>query len=730
MSKERIKRIVSIAVPVLFMGVVVFCVCYYHNVYRQPEEAAQDNHVTIEDREPQEEAQQQDTSEETEANQYDDEGYLDIRAGLTGMGDAESVKLYVQNDTCYFFLPAYADAGQIVWQFDEERYEVLLDGQAVRDGDRLEMTGISNTVYEARTDGTAAETDETKTETGGTKTETDETKTETDGAAVGTADEEQERTLQIRRQTDADTVEYKLRVMKSESLPAIFIDTDSQAMTYLEQDKEHEETGSFVCISAAGEKDSGGVLDKISGRGYSSFSAAKKSYTITLEEAQPVLGMSSACKWVLQANALDLTRMRNKTVYDMAKDMGVPYAVDSAYVDLYFNGEYAGNYLVCEKIEASPNRMDIGEDYLLEGIFASRSEEEIDCFRSEAGWYEVKNPEEVTEEDLEFLADYMDRIVELIEGCDTEEAYKNLQQYIDIESFAQMYLLDELTNEPDLNRASTFYFIRQEGDDRKLYAGPVWDYDRSLGNVEGAKYDNLTCLSPGLGEKLFACKYFRMYVTERFAGQYEQIIRQYLENRIPDYSEYIRASIAMDGIRWGSQENNSYVNTNPVYSTFDDAVRYMTYYLNARYELIRGYLYEPDRYHQIEFVNTGSKVEYDSRRYWIVDGETVPEEVTAYLEEIFQCNGWTFADGRRCQVNRPVFGDMKVYSYVDQSKLEETQTQTEAQEEQEQVNAGYSKRFVFFCMMASAGAAGVCGIALGWLAHRMRSKKKDKSRKE
>lgn len=681
MRKELIQRIISIAIIVLFIGVILFCVYYYNRYYAKPEEAGQDNSVMIEDGTQTEEEKQQEASgaeeEKTEEYSYDFEGYLDISAAVASEAGTRNIKLYIQQDMCYFFLPSYAAAGQAVWQFDEEKYGITLDGQKIKSGDALAW--------------------------------------------------EEKQLICISRMPDEQSVEYKLNVMKSEVIPAMYIDTDSQAMTYLEQDKEHEETGSFQCIGDAGEIDSEGKLSKISGRGYSSFNAKKKSYTITTQEEQNVLGMGSAYKWVLQANAYDLTRMRNKIAYDMAKDIGVPYAVDSGYVDVYFNGEYAGNYLLCEKIEAAHNRVDIGDAYLLEAIFASRSEEEIDFIQGNAGWYEVKNPEEITEEDLEFLKTYMDHIVEVIEGCETEEEYQQLQQYIDIDSFAQMYILDELTNEPDLNRASTFYFILDEGASRKLYAGPVWDYDRSMGNVEGAKYEYLTCLSPGLGEKLFECEYFRRDVTERFSAQYETVIAYYLEHAVADYVEMIRASIEMDEIRWGSSKNNTYMNFNAQYTTFDDAVRYLMYYLDTRYQLIQGYLYEPDQYHQIEFVNSGSRQEYDSRRYWLKDGEKVPEEVMMYLQEIFSCDGWAYEDGRHCQINRPVFTDMKVYSYVDESESAEIEPEPEAMEPE---SSGYSKRFVLFCMFVSAIGAGVCGIVLGWLVQIIRYKRKEKSREQ
>ncbi len=50
------------------------------------------------------------------------------------------------------------------------------------------------------------------------------------------------------------------------------------------------------------------------------------------------------------------------------------------------------------------------------------------------------------------------------------------ERYIDLDSFAAMYLMDLITNEVDANDYSTFYYILQG----KIYAGPAWDYDRAV----------------------------------------------------------------------------------------------------------------------------------------------------------------------------------------------------------------------------------------------------------
>ncbi len=51
--------------------------------------------------------------------------------------------------------------------------------------------------------------------------------------------------------------------------------------------------------------------------------------------------------------------MRNQLAFHLADQLGMPYVPDSAYVDLWINGDYRGTYLVCEKVEIGSSRVDL-----------------------------------------------------------------------------------------------------------------------------------------------------------------------------------------------------------------------------------------------------------------------------------------------------------------------------------------------------------------------------------
>ncbi|MBO4391096.1 MAG: CotH kinase family protein [Lachnospiraceae bacterium] len=97
---------------------------------------------------------------------------------------------------------------------------------------------------------------------------------------------------------------------------------------------------------------------QIKGRGNSSFLWAKKSFRLKLGKKSDLFGMGSNKNWVLISSYMDQCMLRNKTAYDMAKEMGLE-SMDCVWVDVVLNGEYYGNYLLCEQIRVDENRINI-----------------------------------------------------------------------------------------------------------------------------------------------------------------------------------------------------------------------------------------------------------------------------------------------------------------------------------------------------------------------------------
>lgn len=101
--------------------------------------------------------------------------------------------------------------------------------------------------------------------------------------------------------------------MQSANIPAMYIDTRSGNMDYIHEDKENEEPGALRLYTSNGAANYHGELEKIHGRGNSTWMyGTKKPYNLELAVEADLLEMGSAKKWILLANESDPTHLRNK----------------------------------------------------------------------------------------------------------------------------------------------------------------------------------------------------------------------------------------------------------------------------------------------------------------------------------------------------------------------------------------------------------------------------------
>ena len=97
---------------------------------------------------------------------------------------------------------------------------------------------------------------------------------------------------------------------------------------------------------------------EIKGRGSSTWGFPKKPYKIKLDKKTSIFGMGKNKHWVLLANYADKSLIRNYTANSLAQGLG-ELAMDSVFVDVVMNGEYCGNYQLCEHVRIDENRVDI-----------------------------------------------------------------------------------------------------------------------------------------------------------------------------------------------------------------------------------------------------------------------------------------------------------------------------------------------------------------------------------
>ena len=102
---------------------------------------------------------------------------------------------------------------------------------------------------------------------------------------------------------------------------------------------------------------------QIRGRGNTTWYLPKKPYRLKFSKKQNFGGLPAKAKsFVLIANFLDQTLMRNTVAFKIADMLGLPYTNHSVPVELVVNGTYRGSYMLSEKIGINGGSVDIDED--------------------------------------------------------------------------------------------------------------------------------------------------------------------------------------------------------------------------------------------------------------------------------------------------------------------------------------------------------------------------------
>jgi hypothetical protein len=156
----------------------------------------------------------------------------------------------------------------------------------------------------------------------------------------------------------ANSKKYTASMYFSE-LPVVYIDTaDGNAVTSKEEyvDATCNMQGNSEYTNSS-QLYSGDI--QIRGRGNYTWEHEKKPYKIKLDSKTDVLGMGANKHWVLIAEYMDPTHLRNEIIPGISQTLQMEYTAESRPVVLVFNGEYNGLYHISENVRLGSERIDI-----------------------------------------------------------------------------------------------------------------------------------------------------------------------------------------------------------------------------------------------------------------------------------------------------------------------------------------------------------------------------------
>jgi CotH kinase protein/Secretion system C-terminal sorting domain len=242
-------------------------------------------------------------------------------------------------------------------------------------------------------------------------------------------------------------------------------------------------------------------------RGQSSQMFPMKSYSIELRNSagastdKSLFGLPKESDWVLYAPYTDKTMMRNFLAYTMSREMG-HWAANCRYVEVILNGQYIGIYIFMEKLKRNSGRVnipkmaatDITGDAVTGGYIFS-----ID--KQPDGWYSAyKTPNssynqqirysyvypkitDIVPEQQNYIKSYVDSFETALYNSNNPAVPNTWRNFADEPSFIDYFIVNEVSRNVDGYRLSAYFYKDRESKNRKIIAGPVWDYDLAFRNA-------------------------------------------------------------------------------------------------------------------------------------------------------------------------------------------------------------------------------------------------------
>ncbi|MDE5876819.1 MAG: CotH kinase family protein [Muribaculaceae bacterium] len=303
---------------------------------------------------------------------------------------------------------------------------------------------------------------------------------------------------------------------------------------------------------------------QIRGRGHSSWKGVKKPYKIKLGKKTAIMGMSKNKHWAL------LKPSENTVAgFQLGKFMDMAWTPSFRPVEVVLNGDYIGLYFLTETIRIDENRVNIYEQQDREtntDLISGGWLVEVDNYRDEcqitipesSRWnltLRYHSPEDLSDVQLQWLTDKFKSINSAIYS--TDKTSTRWEGYIDVESMARFFIIQEVMDNPDGFHGS-FYLHKDLSEDSKWVAGPIWDlvcYNRDKTDYTFRMKVHYNFIPHWIGE---------IIQYDSFCKTVANVWQEVYPERLTEIYEYIDETILPlevawnnDCIRWGEDPSQT-----------------------------------------------------------------------------------------------------------------------------------------------------------------------------
>ena len=357
-------------------------------------------------------------------------------------------------------------------------------------------------------------------------------------------------------------------------LPVLYLDTEggkkiTSKTTFVPASMRIKGTGTY--------ESKGNMTCQVRGRGNTTWSWPKKPYLVKFDAKQSLLGMPEHKRWVLLANFMDRTMMRNLVSMKVASMTSLAWTPKCVPVELVLNGQHVGNYLLIEQVRVSPNRVNISktDGFLIELDFHYDNEVQ---WRDKHGnipfGIKYPDPDSLTNGQLMFIKNYITNAADVIYGANFADPQKGYAAWIDVDSFVDYWIVYEVMGNHELGNPGSVFFHKDGAG--KLIAGPCWDFDWGVLSYNTSPHAKTGFVNRNAiwYSRLFKDPVFAAKVRDRFHELLPQL--ETIPSYIDECQQMLRKSAELNFAIWNPADdrtqNGGKIINGDENMTYDEAV--------------------------------------------------------------------------------------------------------------------------------------------------------------
>ena len=221
-----------------------------------------------------------------------------------------------------------------------------------------------------------------------------------------------------------------------------------------------------------------------------------------MEKDTSFLGFPKEQDWCFLAHYNDKVMLRNSLAYSLSRKMG-HFAPRTKHCEVFVNGEYQGVYLLSETIKRGKKRVNIAKmtdttltlpnvsgGYIIKNDIFSGSNgfqtafPPLDVPSLTPGLvYHYPKAQNMMQAQKDYIADFVNELETALYGNNFADTAVGYRKYIDVRSFHDYFIMQELTRNNDGFKKSCYFHKDRNTANGRLFAGPVWDFDWAWKNV-------------------------------------------------------------------------------------------------------------------------------------------------------------------------------------------------------------------------------------------------------